>query len=139
MDNQILNNLNKKKFSSPEVLSLVLLRVLKIVLFCLSLTFLFWLFLLKNYLLFTFFLGIVLGSVAEILTNSRKGSLKNKPAEEKVEEQEKKELVTSEWFILSAQIGAQSKTQNYYLTKLFPLIKSLKILLPFSSKVTIII
>jgi uncharacterized membrane protein len=96
MDNQILNNLNKKKFSSPEVLSLVLLRVLKIVLFCLSLTFLFWLFLLKNYLLFTFFLGIVLGSVAEILTNSRKGSLKNKPAEEKVEEQEKKELVTSE-------------------------------------------
>jgi uncharacterized membrane protein len=96
MDNQILNNLNKKKFSSPEVLSLVLLRVLKIVLFCLSLTFLFWLFLLKNYLLFTFFLGIVLGSVAEILTNSRKGSLKNKPAEEKIEEQEKKELVTSE-------------------------------------------
>ena len=96
MDNQILNNLNKKKFSSPEVLYLVFLRVLKIVLFCLSLTFLFWLFLLKNYLLFTFFLGIVLGSVAEILTNSRKGSLKDRLVEEKVEEQEKKELVTSE-------------------------------------------
>ena len=96
MDNQILNNLNKKKFSSPEVLYLVFLRVLKIVLFCLSLTFLFWLFLLKSYIMFTLLLGVVLGSVAEILTNSRKGSLKNKPAEEKVEEQEKKELVTSE-------------------------------------------
>ncbi len=96
MDNQILNNLNKKKFSSPEVLYLVFLRVLKIVLFCLSLTFLFWLFLLKSYIMFTLLLGVVLGSVAEILTNSRKGSLKDRPEEEKVEEQEKKELVTSE-------------------------------------------
>ncbi len=96
MDNQILDNLNKKKFSSPEVLYLVFLRVLKIVLFCLSLTFLFWLFLLKSYIMFTLFLGVVLGSVAEILTNSRKRSSKDRPEEEKVEEQEKKELVTSE-------------------------------------------
>ena len=96
MDNQILNNLNKKKFSSPEVLYLVFLRVLKIVLFCLSLTFLFWLFLLKSYIMFTLLLGVVLGSVAEIITNSRKGSLKDRLVEEKVEEQEKKELVTSE-------------------------------------------
>ncbi|MFH0930425.1 MAG: hypothetical protein V1890_00610 [Candidatus Zixiibacteriota bacterium] len=96
MDNQILDNLNKKKFSSPEVLYLVFLRVLKIVLFCLSLTFLFWLFLLKSYIMFTLILGVVLGSVAEILTNSRKGSLKDRPEEEKVKEQEKKELVTSE-------------------------------------------
>jgi len=96
MDKQVLENLNKKKFNSPEVLYLVLFRVLKIVLFCLSLTLLFWLFLLKSYIMFTLLLGVVLGSVAEILTNSRKGSLKDRPVEEKVEEQEKKELVTSE-------------------------------------------
>jgi len=46
--------------------------------------------------MFTLLLGVVLGSVAEIITNSRKGSLKDRPAEEKVEEREKKELVTSE-------------------------------------------
>jgi len=83
MDNQILNNLNKKKFSSPEVLYLVFLRVLKIVLFCLSLTFLFWLFLLKSYIMFTLLLGVVLGSVAEILSNFRKGYLKDRLEEEK--------------------------------------------------------
>jgi hypothetical protein len=96
MDNKILDNLDIKKFGSPEVISLVLFRVLKIVLFCLSLTFLFWLFLLKSYIMFTLLLGVVMGSMAEILTNSRKGSLKDRPVEEKVEEREKKELVTSE-------------------------------------------
>ena len=96
MDNNILDNLDIKKFGSPEVLSLVLFRVLKIVLVCLSLTFLFWLFLLKSYIMFTLLLGVVLGSVAEILSNFRKGYLKDRPAEEKVEEREKKELVTSE-------------------------------------------
>jgi len=96
MDNKILGNLDIKKFGSPEVLYLVIFRVLKIVLFCLSLTLLFWLFLLKSYITFTLLLGVVLGSVAEILINSRKGSLKDRPVEEKVEEQEKKELVTSE-------------------------------------------
>jgi uncharacterized metal-binding protein len=83
MDNKILDNLDIKKFGSPEVLSLVLFRVLKIVLFCLSLTFLFWLFLLKNYVLFTLLLGIVLGNIAEIISNLRKGYLKQRLEEEK--------------------------------------------------------
>lgn len=84
MDYQILEILSKKKFSSSEVLYLVIFRVLKIVLFCLCLTFLFWSFLIQNYLLFTFLLGIFWGGVVESIVNSRKSRSKVTP-EEKTE------------------------------------------------------
>ncbi len=84
MDYQVLQILNKKRFSSREVLSLVIFRVLKIVLFCLSLTLLFWFFLIRNYLLFTLFLGAILGGALEIIINSRRSFLKNE-TENKIE------------------------------------------------------
>jgi predicted membrane protein len=99
MDYKILEDLNKKRFNSPEVLRLIIFRALKIVLFCLSLTFLLWFFLIQNYLLFTVLLGIFFGMIAEILINSRKSSLKstapNKESyftEKKIEEENKVEL-----------------------------------------------
>ncbi|HVP37136.1 MAG TPA: hypothetical protein VMT04_09100 [Terriglobales bacterium] len=81
MDNRILEDLNKRRFNSPEVLRLIIFRVLKIVLFCLSLTFLLSFILIQNHLLFTILLGIVLGISAEVLVNSRKGRSRNIPTE----------------------------------------------------------
>jgi len=99
MNYQILQDLDKKRFNSPEVLRLIIFRALKIVLFCLSLTFLLWFFLIQNYLLFTSLLGIVLGISAEMLINSRKNRLKYTPPEKesyfpekKIEEENKVEL-----------------------------------------------
>ena len=99
MNYQILQDLDKKRFNSPEVLRLIIFRALKIVLFCLSLTFLLWFFLIQNYLLVTSLLGIVLGISAEMLINSRKGRLKYTPPEKesyfpgkKIEEENKVEL-----------------------------------------------
>jgi hypothetical protein len=99
MDYQILEDLNKRRFNSPKVLRLIIFRVLRIVLFCLALTFLLWFFLIQNYLLFTILLGIVFGMTAEILVNSRKGCLKNTAPEKesyfpekKIEEENKVEL-----------------------------------------------
>jgi hypothetical protein len=84
MDYQILEILNKKKFSSSEVLNLIISRVIKIVLLCLCLTFLFWFFLIQNYLLFALLLGIFWGGIVEGIINSRKNRLKVIP-EEKAE------------------------------------------------------
>ena len=90
MNYQILQDLDKKRFNSPEVLRLTIFRALKIVLFCLSITFLLWFFLIQNYLLFTSLLGIVLGISAEMLINSRKNRLKSTPPEKENYFQEKK-------------------------------------------------
>lgn len=76
MDYKILEDLNKRRFNSPQVLHLIIFRALKILFFCLSLTFLFWFFLIQNYLLFTCLLGIGLGISAEMLVNSRRSRLK---------------------------------------------------------------
>jgi len=99
MNYQILQHLDRKRFNSPEVLRLTIFRSLKIVLFCLSLTFLLWFFLIQNYLLFTSLLGIVLGISAEMLINSRKSRLKYTPPEKesyfpekKIEEENQVEL-----------------------------------------------
>lgn len=99
MDYQILEDLNKRRFNSPEVLRLTIFRILKIVFFCLSLTFLLGFLLIQNYLLFTFILGTVLGITAEMLINSRKNRLKYTPPEKesyfpekKIEEENKVEL-----------------------------------------------
>jgi len=99
MNYQILQDLDKKRFNSPQVLRLTIFRTLKIVFFCLSLTFLLWFFLIQDYLLFTFLLGTVLGITAEMLTNSRKAPLKSTPPEKgsyipekKIEEKNKVEL-----------------------------------------------
>jgi len=99
MDYKILEDLNKRRFNSLEVLRLTIFRTLKIVFFCLSLTFLLWFFLIQNYLLFTFLLGIVLGISAEMLINSRKNRLKYAPpekesyfSEKRIEEENKVEL-----------------------------------------------
>lgn len=81
MNYRVLQDLDKRKFNSPEVLRLTIFRTLKIVFFCLSLTFLLWFFLIQDYLLFTFLLGTVLGISAEMLTNSRKTALKLTPPE----------------------------------------------------------
>jgi hypothetical protein len=99
MDSRILEDLDKRRFNSPDVLRLIIFRVLKIVLFCLSLTFLLWFFLIQNYLLVTALLGIVLGISSEMLINSRKNRVKYSPpekesyfTEKKIEEKNKVEL-----------------------------------------------
>ena len=99
MDSRILEDLNKKRFNSPDVLRLIIFRVLRIVFFCLSLSLLLWFFLIQNYLLFTLLLGIVLGITAETLVNSRKNFSNNSPSEKesyftgkKLEEENKVEF-----------------------------------------------
>ncbi len=96
MQDKILDDLNKIRFNSPEVLHLVISRALKIVLFCVSLTFLLWFFMIQNYLLFTSLLGIFLGISAEMLIHSRKNRLISAPperesyfSEKKIEEKNK--------------------------------------------------
>ena len=78
MNHQVLEILNKKKFSAPEVLTLIVFRVVIVVLFCLFLTFLFWFFLVQDYFLLTLLLGVFFGTSVGIIINTRRVSVHRK-------------------------------------------------------------